>query len=52
MTRKKYINVGLPEELIKFIDEVKESSRKAYKSRAEFVAEACREKIDKEKKVK
>ena len=52
MARKRYINVGIPEELIKLIDGVVKSSKKAYRSRAEFVIESIREKIDKEKKVR
>ena len=52
MTRKIYVNVGLPKELIKLIDETVKSSKKGFRSRAEFVIEGVREKIDKEKKLK
>lgn len=46
--RKKYVNVGIPEELVDLLDSVWKESNKDYRSRAEFVIEAIREKIDKE----
>ncbi len=52
MVRKRYINVGVPETLIKLIDSIWKKSKKGFRSRAEFVIEAIREKIDKEKKLK
>ena len=48
MTRKLYVNVSIPNELIKEIDRVWKASKKGYRSRAEFVLGAIREKIDKE----
>lgn len=50
--RKRYINVGIPEELVDLLDKVWKGSRKDFRSRAEFVIEAVREKIDREKKLK
>jgi len=50
--RKRYVNVGIPEELIKLLDKVWKDSKKGFRSRAEFVIEAIREKIDKEKKLR
>lgn len=49
--RKNYVNVSIPSELIKLIDKTWKCSKKAYRSRAEFVLEAIREKIDREKKI-
>jgi len=40
--RKRYINVGIPEELVKLIDGVWKTSKKGYRSRTEFVLEAIR----------
>ena len=51
MARKRYINVGIPEKLVELIDDVAESSRKDFRSRAEFIIEAIREKINREKKI-
>jgi len=51
MARKRYINVGVPEELVELIDEVWKTSKKGFRSRAEFVMEAIREKISREKKL-
>ena len=48
MTRKRYVNVGIPEELVGLIDEVWKSSKKGFRSRAEFVIEAIREKLSRE----
>ncbi len=48
MARKLYVNVSIPNELIKEIDKVWKSSKKGYRSRAEFVLTAIREKVDKE----
>ena len=46
--RKRYVNVGIPAELVEMIDRVWRTSGKDFRSRAEFVIEAVREKIDKE----
>ena len=47
--RKRYINVGIPAELVEWLDEVWQGSKKDFRSRAEFVIEAIREKIDRER---
>jgi len=52
MARKRYINIGVPEELTKLVDEIWKPSRKGFRSRAEFVIEAIREKINREKRIK
>ena len=46
--RKNYVNVSVPSELIELIDKTWKSSKKGYRSRAEFVLEAIREKVEKE----
>ena len=51
MGRKRYINVGIPEELVELVDEVWKDSKKGFRSRAEFVLEAIREKISREKRL-
>ncbi|MDD5331482.1 MAG: ribbon-helix-helix domain-containing protein [Candidatus Nanoarchaeia archaeon] len=38
----KYTNIGLPDELIKAIDDIIKNSKLGYKSRGEFVKEAVR----------
>lgn len=40
-----YATIKIPEELAELIDKVIESRRFGYRSRAEFVAEAIREKL-------
>lgn len=50
MVRKSYVNVSIPSELINEIDEIWKKSKKGYRSRAEFILEAIRNKIDKENK--
>lgn len=50
MPRKNYVNVSIPSELVDLIDKTWKSSKKAFRSRAEFVLEAIREKIEREKK--
>jgi metal-responsive CopG/Arc/MetJ family transcriptional regulator len=52
--RKKYTNVGIPEELAKEIDVLIKKLNLGFRSRAEFVVEAIRQKIEhnKEKKKK
>ncbi|MBU3941540.1 MAG: ribbon-helix-helix domain-containing protein [Nanoarchaeota archaeon] len=50
--RKNYVNISIPSELINLIDETWKVSKKGFRSRAEFVLESIREKIDKEKKLK
>tara|TARA_Y100000034_G_C6810869_1_gene364391 strand:+ start:276 stop:422 length:147 start_codon:yes stop_codon:yes gene_type:complete len=47
--RKNYINVSIPSELVELIDSTWKKSKKGYRSRAEFLIEAVREKIDREK---
>jgi len=46
--RKNYVNVSIPSELVYELDKVWKKSKKGYRSRAEFVLEAIREKISKE----
>lgn len=43
----KYVNVGLPIEMIKNIDKVVKSGKFGYKSRSEFVKEAVRRSMEK-----
>lgn len=45
--RKKYTNVAIPEELAKFIDRHIEENKLGFRSRAEFVIEAIRNKLKK-----
>lgn len=47
--RKNYVNVSIPSELVYLIDKTWKRSNKGYRSRAEFILEAIRERIDKEK---
>lgn len=47
--RKNYVNISVPSILIDLVDKAWQKSKKGYRSRAEFVLEAIREKIDKEK---
>jgi len=47
--RKNYVNVSIPSELVYTVDKTWKKSNKGYRSRAEFVLEGIREKIDKEK---
>jgi len=44
--RKKYTNVGIPEELAKEIDILVKKLKLGFRSRAEFVTEAIRQKIE------
>lgn len=46
----KYTNIGLPDDLIKAIDNVIKNSKLGYKSRGEFVKEAVRSSLMKIKK--
>ena len=48
--RAKYVNVSITEELAVLIDEAIKKSKLGYRSRAEFLSEAAREKIEKLKK--
>ncbi|MBU3940705.1 MAG: ribbon-helix-helix domain-containing protein [Nanoarchaeota archaeon] len=48
MPRKIYVNVSFPLELIKEIDKTWKKSKKGYRSRAEFVLQAVREKLKEE----
>lgn len=47
--RARYINVSIPEELAKKIDDFITKSKMGYRSRAEVVLEALRRLIDKKK---
>ena len=47
--RKNYVNVSVPSDLVALIDSTWKNSKKGYRSRAEFILEAVREKMDKEK---
>ena len=47
--RKNYVNVSIPSELVTELDKTWKKSKKAYRGRAEFVIEAIREKMDREK---
>ncbi len=47
MTRSKYTNVALPEELIDKLDDIIKKSKLGYTSRAEVVKEALRDFISK-----
>jgi len=49
--RKNYVNVSVPSEFVKLIDKTWKKSSKGYRSRAEFVLESLREKIDRELKI-
>jgi len=42
---KRYVNVKVPEDLMKEIEKLIKQKKLGYRSRAEFVAEACRERI-------
>ena len=44
--RKKYTNVGIPNDLAKQIDLLISMLKMGYRSRAEFVTEAIRQKIE------
>jgi len=44
--RKKYTNVGIPSELAKAIDKIIPLIKRGYRSRAEFVIEAIRQKME------
>jgi metal-responsive CopG/Arc/MetJ family transcriptional regulator len=44
--RKIYTNVGIPSELAKAIDKIIPLIKRGYRSRAEFVIEAIRQKIE------
>lgn len=47
MMRKKYTNVAIPEELAKTIDKFIKKNKLGFRSRAEFVIEAIRNKLKK-----
>ncbi len=47
-TNHAYVNISIPSGLIFLLDETWKDSKKGYRSRAEFVMEAIREKIDHE----
>ena len=42
---RRYINIKVPEELIEEVERVIKDKKLGYRSRAEFVIEACRERI-------
>ncbi|MEK6961298.1 MAG: ribbon-helix-helix domain-containing protein [Nanoarchaeota archaeon] len=48
MPPKNYVNISIPSVLVDEIDKIWKRSKKGYRSRAEFVLEAIREKMDKE----
>jgi metal-responsive CopG/Arc/MetJ family transcriptional regulator len=45
--RKKYTNVAIPEELAKAVDSFVQKNKLGFRSRAEFVIEAIRNKLKK-----
>lgn len=47
--KKYYVNVSIPSKLVDLVDKIWKTSKKEYCSRAEFVLEAIREKIEREK---
>ncbi|MEK6914987.1 MAG: ribbon-helix-helix domain-containing protein [Nanoarchaeota archaeon] len=40
--RVRYVNISIPEELVKEVDEFIKKSKSGYRSRAEFLSEAIR----------
>jgi len=46
MPRTGWITVALPEELVEYIDEVVKSKKYGYRSRAEFVVDAVRRRLE------
>jgi len=52
MPGKEFINVGLPKELIKEIDKVMKEANLGYRSRAEFVKESVRKRVEELRKKK
>ena len=50
MTRKSYVNVSIPDTLIKEIDEIIKEKKKGYTSRAELIKDAIRDILEKLKK--
>lgn len=50
MTRKKYTNLSIPEELIEEVDNFIKTGKRGFSSRAEVVKQALRDFIDKMKK--
>lgn len=42
MTREGYIQVSIPEQLIKEVDQIVKEKKKGYSSRAEFVKQSIR----------
>jgi metal-responsive CopG/Arc/MetJ family transcriptional regulator len=47
--RAKYTNVCIPDQLLAEVDTIVKSGKRGYSSRAEFVKEAIREKLDRMK---
>jgi len=45
LNQKDYVTVKIPRELAEYIDKIVKSKRYGYRSRAEFVIEAVREKL-------
>jgi len=50
LVRKRYVNVKIPVELADEVDKILEKKLLGYRSRAEFVAEAVRDKLIQVKK--
>jgi len=50
VTRKSYVNISLPETLVKEIDEIINKKIKGYSSRAEFVKDSVRRLLKEMKK--
>jgi metal-responsive CopG/Arc/MetJ family transcriptional regulator len=48
---KRYVNIKLPEELIQEVDNIIKKGKLGYRSRAEFITEACRDRIMKIKEI-
>ena len=48
--RAKYVNISITEELAKKVDRFMDETKMGYRSRAEFMSEAIREKIKRETK--
>ena len=51
MTRKRYLNVSIPEELAIEVDDIIKKSKLGYDSRAGLIMEAVRDKIYKENRL-
>ena len=49
MTRQKYTNIAIPEDLAREIDNIVKKSKLGYTSRAQFAMDAIRDKIERNK---